>query len=248
MPEKTLLLVRAVWFTLCALSCASMTTMAAAATLAAWVQLGPGKEITARAITDTPSCPTLQVDGVPLPMRTRSHPATVLGNVPSATFPVRGCEATVPFGASTLLLGDKRLPLPPRELRRIVVIGDTGCRLKGTFEVQDCNDPETWPYAKIVAHVVEVRPDLVIHVGDYHYRETACPAARSGCQGSPFGFGWDVWNADFFLPSAPLLSRRRLGCWCAAITKTATAPVRAGFASSPSRPCQSAAATSPDSS
>jgi hypothetical protein len=50
------------------------------------------------------------------------------------------------------------------------------------------------------------RPDLVIHVGDYHYREGPCPARHAGCAGSPWGYGWDAWNADFFQPAAPLLA------------------------------------------
>ena len=50
------------------------------------------------------------------------------------------------------------------------------------------------------------RPDLVIHVGDYHYRENACPANRPGCFGSPWGYGWDAWRADFFHPARALLA------------------------------------------
>jgi hypothetical protein len=46
----------------------------------------------------------------------------------------------------------------------------------------------------------------VIHVGDYHYREDPCPADRPGCAGSPFGYGWDAWNADFFAPARVLLA------------------------------------------
>jgi len=199
-------LVRGVWLALFAFSAAALATAAAATTLAAWVQLGPGKQISARAITDAAPCPTLQVDGAPRAMRTRSDPWARVGKVPSAAFPVWGCEADVPFGTALVTLDGKRLPLPPAQLRRVVVIGDTGCRLKGESEVQDCNDPDAWPYSKIAAHASEARPELVIHVGDYHYRETACPTGRGGCQGSPFGYGWDAWNADFFLPSAPLLA------------------------------------------
>ena len=33
------------------------------------------------------------------------------------------------------------------------------------------------------------KPDLVIHVGDYYYRETPCPAGEAKCAGSPFGWG-----------------------------------------------------------
>ena len=56
------------------------------------------------------------------------------------------------------------------------------------------------------ASLATARPDLVIHVGDYHYREDACPAGHAGCAGSPFGYGFDAWNADFFGPAAPLLA------------------------------------------
>ena len=50
------------------------------------------------------------------------------------------------------------------------------------------------------------RPDLVIHVGDYHYRENACPAGNAGCAGSPWGYGWDAWEADVFAPARRLFA------------------------------------------
>jgi len=46
----------------------------------------------------------------------------------------------------------------------------------------------------------------VLHVGDYHYRENACPPDVAGCQGSPWGYGWDTWQADLFQPAAPLMA------------------------------------------
>jgi hypothetical protein len=49
------------------------------------------------------------------------------------------------------------------------------------------------------------KPDLVLHVGDYHYRESECPAGMAGCAGSPWGYGLDAWRADFLDPAAPLL-------------------------------------------
>ena len=45
----------------------------------------------------------------------------------------------------------------------------------------------------------------MVHVGDYHYRENACPPGRAGCAGSPWGYGWDTWNADFLAPGRSLL-------------------------------------------
>src|SRR5262249_30324922 len=42
--------------------------------------------------------------------------------------------------------------------------------------------------------------------GDYHYRDNACPSDQPQCAGSPWGYGYDVWNADVFQPAAPLLA------------------------------------------
>jgi hypothetical protein len=111
----------------------------------------------------------------------------------------------VPDGAQTALLNDKALPLPRGNPRRILVFGDTGCRLLGAA-AQNCNDPTDWPFPRIAILAAAAQPDLVIHVGDYHYRENACPVNRSGCAGSPFGYGFDAWYADFFEPAAPLLA------------------------------------------
>jgi hypothetical protein len=91
------------------------------------------------------------------------------------------------------------------DIKRIVVIGDTGCRLNDAL-VQDCNDPVKWPFAQVARLAAARRPDLVIHVGDYHYRETPCPQARAGCAGSPYGDNWAAWQKDFFDPAAPLLA------------------------------------------
>ena len=97
------------------------------------------------------------------------------------------------------------LALPAPDPHRIVVFGDTGCRVKGKA-LQDCSDPKEWPFAKIAAKAAKLKPDLVIHVGDYLYRESACPAGVAGCAGTPYGDNWPAWDADFFTPAKPLLA------------------------------------------
>jgi predicted phosphodiesterase len=62
-----------------------------------------------------------------------------------------------------------------------------------------------YPFAKVAAAAANWKPDLVVHVGDFHYRENACPADHPGCAGSPWGYGWDAWQADFFTPGTSLL-------------------------------------------
>ncbi len=166
----------------------------------------------ARVITTGADCPRLTIDKRrPLAMTRRAAAAAPGGPRPAA-FPVNVCEAQVPPATRRLMLGARRLPLPVRNVRRIVVIGDTGCRLKasdvpgGAGAFQACNDPAAFGFGRVAARAARWRPDLVIHVGDYHYRESPCPAGNAGCSGSPSGYGWDAWNADFFVPAAPLLA------------------------------------------
>jgi hypothetical protein len=173
--------------------------------LAQWVQLGPDGTSSVRAITED-ACPSVSFDGKPVPMNVRAEPGRGFDNVKPAQFPVRSCEATVPSEAVAAVLDGKAMPLPRPNPQRILVFGDTGCRLLSGDTFQDCNDVYAWPFPRIAAMAAAARPDLVIHVGDYHYREEACPADHSGCAASPWGYGWDAWNADFFTPAAPLLA------------------------------------------
>jgi Calcineurin-like phosphoesterase len=179
----------------------------------AWVELGSQGAV-ARAIAtgSGASCPELIVDGTPQAMTTRSAPQSCFG--------VLVCEATIPAGASSASIGSTALPLPPKRIKKIAVIGDTGCRLKGSSctqsadcqpdcvatTVQACNDPEDWPFAGVAGLVAAAKPDVVIHVGDYHYREALCPEGNKDCAGSPAGDNWPSWKADFFDPAAPLLA------------------------------------------
>jgi hypothetical protein len=89
-------------------------------------------------------------------------------------------------------------------LRKIVVIGDTGCRVTD-YTAQQCDSAVEWPFFRIAKAASAINPDLVIHVGDYHYREKPC-AGRTGCTDSPSGDNWQTWDSDFFKPAAPLLT------------------------------------------
>ncbi len=182
----------------------------------AYVILGENGLATARLITADPACPSILIDGRAAPMAVRA-PAETLPQRPtqsspalskSSAFPVTICEASIqPRTKHASVLG-RPLPLARRRIDRIVVIGDTGCRLKAADNAyQACRDPAAFAFAKIAAQAAAWKPDLVIHVGDYHYRESVCPADKQAlCGGSPWGYGWDAWNADFFGPGAPLLT------------------------------------------
>lgn len=183
----------------------------------------------ARVVIEEPraTCPALTLDGsAPQPMTPRPVPASA-----APVFPVTVCELQLPLGAAGASLGGQALPLPPAQLGTIVGLGDTGCRLKAgkppkagkastdgaaagghdadeaaPGKYQDCDVPAQWPFARIAAQAAASRPDLVLHVGDYVYREAACPASQPGCAGSPHGDNWTTWKADFFDPARPLLA------------------------------------------
>ncbi len=198
-----------------AMLAALASASAAHASDTAYVLVGPNGRQIARAITDQASCPVLHIDGKRLAMRVRAAPQTVPQRLTASSpelskpssFPKLVCEANLPPGARRLRLGDRALPLAPHIIRRIILIGDTGCRLKLADKAyQACNDPAQYPFAQVAAAAAKLHPDLVVHVGDYLYRENPCPADHPGCAGSPWGYGQDAWDADFFTPAAPLLA------------------------------------------
>jgi len=164
--------------------------------LSHWVQLGPGGAAEARVLVEGPACPSITIDGHSAPMAVRAAATPEFMQV---------CAAPVPVGTKSASVGDETLSLPSSDAERILVVGDTGCRLKGSA-VQGCNDPAQWPFPVLAAAAAKLKPDLVVHVGDYLYRENACPAGNAACAGTPFGDNQPTWNADFFSAAAPLLT------------------------------------------
>ena len=168
-----------------------------------------------RLVTAAKTCPAALVDGTSQPMSMRSPPRqfpprpSASGSAaarPSA-FPLSICELPLPRGVKQASLGGQPVPVMPAVVRRIVVLGDTGCRLKQADDAwQACNDPSAWPFAAVARAAAAAKPDLVLHVGDYAYRENACPQGKPGCAGSAWGYGWDSWDADFLTPAEPLLA------------------------------------------
>ncbi len=162
---------------------------------AAWVQLtGEGAQLRAAALDGR--CPTAVVDGADQPMSLRQ--------AASEDFPEL-CQLAIPARTTRLSVGERALPLPVRAPQRIVLLGDSGCRIQGVT-AQSCNDPKAWPFAEVARLAAAQRPDLVIHVGDYYYREQPCPIGDKACAGSPHGDNWSTWQAEFFTPAAPLLT------------------------------------------
>ncbi|MEI9996997.1 MAG: metallophosphoesterase [Rhizomicrobium sp.] len=178
-------------------------------TQAAWIQLGPGGQAEVRAVS-AGGCPFVVFgdaakSDVPMVIRasaTADFPAVCSLPIPSGVKRVSVAMSRMGEPAHTTM---QELHIPLAEPQRILVLGDTGCRIKGTF-VQACNDPKAWPFAGLAQAAADQHPDLILHLGDYLYRESPCPADFAGCAGSPYGDNWASWDADFFTPAAPLLA------------------------------------------
>ena len=162
----------------------------------AWVELGDASRVIARVIIDGGACPAIQIDGTARPMDPRSP-------VPAGFRPL--CESTIPATASKAAVNGQALVLPVRDFKNALVLGDTGCRIQGN-RIQACNDPVAWPFKKVAALAAAENPQLIVHVGDYLYREEECPKeAQDKCAGSKSGDNWETWREDFFTPAAELL-------------------------------------------
>ncbi len=179
----------------------------------AYVVLGGHGAIARTILSGTMECPTINLGGAAERMNVRA-PA-------DDAFPVLVCETLMPPGTTSATIDGGLLPLPPLRFATIATFGDTGCRLKAggdsgksrrhhdhpeAGKFQDCNSASKWPFARLSATVAAKRPDLVIHVGDYIYRESPCPPGDENCKGSPNGDDWPTWQADFFRPASPLLA------------------------------------------
>jgi hypothetical protein len=125
----------------------------------------------------------------------------------AAVFDVLKCEARWPVGAQHARVAGHVVPAPRSAINRIVIIADTGCRMKASENAfQPCNDPVKWPVAQVASSAAALKPDLVIHIGDIPYRESPCPEGNAGCANAAWGYGFDAWQADFFKPAQPLLA------------------------------------------
>jgi hypothetical protein len=169
---------------------------ARAAEIYAWTQFA-SEGLEARVVTSETACPRAAIDGGDAQMNIRAKP--------SGDFPALVCSLPIAKGAREASVNGRPLALPPPRVNKILLIGDTGCRLKAMV-LQSCNFIKDWPFRLAADTAAEMAPDLVIHVGDLVYRERACPESNKGCAGSPFGDNWETWKADFFEPGRALLA------------------------------------------
>ncbi|MFJ9863390.1 metallophosphoesterase [Streptomyces sp. NPDC101165] len=193
----------------------------------AWTQLtSHGTQIRYVSTDTSQTCPSVRYTlgtQMTVPLQRVSTPV-------GAHFPTTVCESgsqtPVPLGASNahLLPGTVQaatlhptgghLPLPTWTTTTrpgtIDVIGDTGCELpvNPADPAQHC--ATAWPFKPIADSVARAAPDLVIHTGDYLYRNDpgrADDKARNpGCTMRTDASSWACVVADFFRPAEALLA------------------------------------------
>ncbi len=160
-----------------------------------WSQVIPDNKLSVRAIIDSNTCPVAYVDGKGVEMLNRSsinngdHTETI-------------CEMIVETGAQNISIDGIQVPILQEKISRIAFIGDTGCRINALFQ-QECNSVDSWPFKKNLDSIALHEPDLIVHVGDYHYRKTKCRNAQK-C-GNIYGYNKEAWYADWFEPAKDIL-------------------------------------------
>lgn len=148
-------------------------------------------------------CPTLFYDRGSKPVSGTVRRA----NPTPEEFPVDVCEALLPNSSAESIRFPDGTALAVPKLskhhppKRIVVMGDTGCRGRDSFKEennQPCGDYSKWPFRHIADWSLRAKPDapidLVLHVGDYVYGEF---------HGRDH---WEYWKKEFFEPAKDLLA------------------------------------------
>jgi hypothetical protein len=172
----------------------TLSSLPADAADPAWIEYGPDGPLARTIVTGGGACPEIDIDGHRSRMRIHAEPAK--------NYEVTVCQAAIPAGARSASIGDHALPVHKLgRSAKVAIVGDTGCRRKVGSPVQDCDDPKAWPFAQVAASIAAWDPDVVLHVGDYYYREAVC----KGTKCTPSTYDWSRWQADFFNPAQPLL-------------------------------------------
>ena len=144
--------------------------------------------------TGNAAYPKIRISGVESTMAVRAPTVNGVasrgdfyGSPRLVDFPVLTCEARLPATANSVSVNGRALKVSNSSapLNRILVVGDTGCRVKGPTafvqtadgiasggdRLQDCTSEAAWPYNKLARVAASFNPDMILHNGDMHYRE-----------------------------------------------------------------------------
>jgi hypothetical protein len=174
-------------------------------------------------LTNTPGTPGATNDkpGYPQYFVQNTTAQNFPNGTPMATTSWGECEAVVPAGHKIVTVDGVDLKLPVAKPKRILVMADTGCRLNGGLAAngsnqQNCNSPAAFPLAYLSQYEATFKPDVILQVGDWFYRDTNCltngQETFPGCNTptsvnyETWGDTFDSWNADVLFPETTLLA------------------------------------------
>lgn len=165
----------------------------------AWVQVAQNQTAIVRVITPK-SCEDISTATLTFTERKAPSNAQIVNLAGTL------CEATQAMASvpTQISVDDISLTVPGTDApERVLVLGDTGCR-ETPAEHQNC--ATDWHFKAIADASAELKPDLIVHVGDYTYRKN-CGWGEEGCPGSDNALReWSVWEDDFFAPAQSLLA------------------------------------------
>ncbi len=165
-----------------------------------WIQYVHDNKLMARATTLEEKCPIISIDGKSEIMHFRAKQEDI-----ELKETVRVCEYNV-TSAKQVSIRNKALTLPPKQVNRFIVLGDTGCEasfFESKHVNQDCNDKNSWPLEKIANKIALAKPDFVIHMGDSGYRNKH-KNPKDAIKNQKMQ--WFFFKNDFLKPTANLLS------------------------------------------
>lgn len=168
-----------------------------------WIQLNAQGKYEFR-IVGVDSCPSIECDGIGIATQSRFEG--------SDGFRAKTCFADV-SNCSKVSFGGNTREIK-KSIDKVAFIGDTGCRIKigkkdkDKTSFQECSDPNAWSAKEIAQTIASMKPDLVVHVGDYNYREKCdnkelCD--KLGITSEDVGSGYNIWEKDFLEPFDSLL-------------------------------------------
>lgn len=132
-----------------------------------WVQFVDNNQLVARATTSSNECPNIKIDNKNLKMHFRSNYQDE-----HLKQKITVCEHNV-TGSVNVEIRNKVIKLPGYNIKRFVVIGDSGCEssfFSSDHDFQNCKDPKAWPFKEIADKITALKADFVVHMGDYAYR------------------------------------------------------------------------------
>jgi predicted MPP superfamily phosphohydrolase len=157
-----------------------------------WVQYSDNGSLLFRHISANDSkCPKIIVDKVDVQTIVRPHEYI-------EEFPVTVCQAEIDNQKPHNIVFKKlNIKTKISNINKISVIGDSGCITEGKILEQNCNRIEEYPFSEIAKNVQKMRPDIIVHVGDYFYSKDEC-INDDKCKKRPHGDRLDTWKVDFF--------------------------------------------------